>query len=256
MLIEAIFAAALATSGPQSVVVDGLGPPPKGWTVIDQPRNEDEWRCSNYSQDEWAVDGKSVHDAVISPYEHAKEVTLELAGGRLIGTNHGEFGGRVEWEARGSLRRVLVASANPVALTRRGNDVFVATGLAHLTLNSGEVLRLRRSDDDSWQLSKVIDLGEAPNAAFRKDETTWIVLTTNGVTRVDLSALTKQQIYRNGNWWLLYGNSIAPLGNSWLIGARRAVIRLTPSAEGYREEWLAPDSCKRITGPGCDCQAN
>ncbi|QSX79383.1 hypothetical protein [Agrilutibacter solisilvae] len=252
MLIQTLLLAAAVTAAP-SIALRDAGLPPKGWTVVQQPKNEAEWICANYSQLEWAVSGDSTQRASISPYKYGSEIRLALSDGELIGTNHGEFGGRIEWAGRDAVPRVLVPDENPVALTRRGEDVFVATGLAHMSHSSGKIIRLRRNGRGSWQVSTVVDLGEAANAATRIDDVTWLVLTTTGLTRIDLSKLTKEQVYRNNNWRMLYANSIRPFGNSWLVGARRAVIRITPDKGRYTEEWLAPAGCRLLSGPNCEC---
>lgn len=251
-----LLASAVLAAAP-SVVVRNDGQPPKGWVAIGQPENKAEWACANYSQQEWAVSGNSAQSVTISPYKDASEIKLSLPDGELIGINHGEFGGRIEWIGQDGVRRVLVPDGNPVAFTIRGDDVFAATGLSHMGIESGEIIKLHRVHDGTWQVSTVMDLGEAPDAGTRIGDATWILLTTNGVTRVDLHKLTKEQIYHNKNWWMLYANSIRPLGNSWVVGARRAVIQLTPDNGTYAEEWLVPASCKsleRLAGPNCECK--
>lgn len=254
MLVQTLLLAAIVIAAP-SIVIRDAEQPPEGWAVIQQPKDEAEWTCANYSQLEWAVSGDTAQSANISPYEHVSEIRFALPDGELMGTNLGEFGGKSEWTGQDAVRRVLIPDKNPVAFTRRGDDVFIAMGLAHMSRNSGEIIRLRRVGGGPWQVSKVIDLGEAPSAATRVDDVTWMVLTTNGVTKIDLSELTKKQIYRNNNWWMLYANSIRPLGNSWLIGARRAVIQITPGEGSYTEEWLAPASCKSLSGLNCECKS-
>lgn len=253
MLIHTFLVAAAVVAAP-SINIESSGHPPKGWAVISQPKSEAEWSCANYSQQEWAVSGTSAKNAGISPYRHASEVRLSLPDGQLIGTNHGEFGGKIEWIGLDAVRRVVIPDKNPIAFTIRGDDVFVATGLAHLSQDSGEIIRLRRVRGGAWQASTVISVGEAPNAAVRVDSATWMLLTTNGVTKIDLSKLTKESIYRNNHWWMLYANSIRPLGTSWLVGARRAVIRVTPANGSYTEEWLVPANCKTLTKPNCGCK--
>lgn len=251
-----LLTAAVLASAP-SVVVRDAEQPPKGWVVIAPPETEAQWRCANYSQQEWVVSGNSAQSVSISPYEHASEIKLTQPDGELIGINHGEFGGRIEWIGQDAVRRVLVPDKNPVAFTIRGDDVFVATGLAHMGIDSGEIIKLHRVRSGTWQVSTVMDLGEAPNAGTRISDVAWILLTTNGVTKVNLLKLTKEQIYRNKNWGMLYANSIRPLGNSWIVGARRAVIKIKPVNGTYAEEWLVPASCKSLeksTDPNCECK--
>ncbi|SFR85600.1 hypothetical protein SAMN05216570_0036 [Dyella sp. OK004] len=254
MLITPLLLIALAATVSPPVTIQDASQTPKGWVAIDQPNTDTGWRCANYSRQEWAVAGDLQHGIQVTPHKQTQQITLELTDGTLVGTNHGEFGGAIQWIGRNSPSQVIAPSAHPVAMTTRGSDVFVATGLAHMTLNTGNIIKLHHTKDGSWQTSKVMDLGEAPNAGVRIDDNTWVLLTTNGVTKIDLAKLTKEQIYRNSNWWKLYGNSIQQLGNSWIIGARRAVIRLTPNSNSYAEKWLVPDTCRNLSGPSCDCK--
>ena len=246
MLIHSLLLV-VATSATPSVVISKAGELPLSWSVIEQPKSDDDWQCANYSMLEWAVSGDSAQGITISPYEDTPQIKISLPDGDLIGSNFGEFGGSIEWVKHNSSKRVLIAKTNPVAFTQRGNDVYVAVGLAHLSQNDGNIIKLHRANNGSWQFSQILALVEAPSAATRVDDTTWVILTTNGVTKLDLSSLATEQIHHNENWGMLYANSIRTLGNSWLIGARSAVIRITPSETGYTEEWLGPVGSKDST---------
>jgi hypothetical protein len=253
MLIHALLLTTAAAASPLVEIYDPQQPP-KGWVVINQPGNEAAWSCANYAEHDWAVAGKSNKAVGISPYAYSNKIRLAMPDGELIGTNHGEFGGKIEWAGRDATRQVVVPDKNPVAFAVRGDDVFVATGLAHLSSNVGEIIKLNRARGGAWQASTVMDLGHAPTAGFQVDNDVWMVLTTNGITKVNLSKGTKEPIYRNKNWPWLSTNSMQPAGNGWLVGARRAVISVTPSGNGYREEWLVPSSCKTLRKPDCKCK--
>lgn len=253
MLKHVLVAAALIVSAREMVISQDASTMPEGWVVISQPVG-DNWQCANSAREEWAVTAGPNNTVQISPYNPSGEVRLALPEGELIGTNQGEFGGKIEWVTRDAKRHMVLSDVNPVSLTTLGEDVFVASGLAHLGLDSGAILRVRREKNGDWQSSKVIDLGEAPNASIRVDDASWVVLTNNGITRIDLRNLTQERIYRNKNWWQLYGNSIAPLGDSWMIGARRAVIRLTPIDQGFSEDWLVSKHCRLLVAPKCECK--
>ncbi|WP_158879662.1 hypothetical protein [Rhodanobacter sp. L36] len=203
------------------------------------------------------MSGDSAQSANIAPHENGSEIRLALPDGQLVGINGGEFGGRIEWIGQDGVRRVVVPDKNPVAFTTRGNDIFVATGLFHMGIDSGEIIKLRRTGSGTWQVSTVMNLDEAPDAGARIDDATWMLLTTHGLTQVDLIELTKEPIYRNENWKLLWANSVRPLGDSWLVGARRAVIEITPRGGTFEEKWLIPASCRRLKtfeSPDCECR--
>lgn len=252
MLAKALVMATLA-SAPMETTLIQAGQVPSGWTVIGLPEG-DGWQCANRAEQEWTIAASSTTTARVTPLvpEPSLETRLELADGVLVGTNHGEFGGKIEWRPRDLPARLVIDRVNPVAMIQRGDDVLIATGLAHMTLDAGEILRLSRAEGGDWVASKALDLGEAPNAATRLDDRTWVILTTKGVSRVDLDSLKSKVIHRNRNWWWIYGNSIVPVGDAWVIGARRAVIRLSPNGDEFVEEWLVPKSCA-LVGSDCRC---
>ncbi|MCX7041697.1 MAG: hypothetical protein NT117_03205 [Gammaproteobacteria bacterium] len=252
MLARVLVLAALASTVPNATVVRQATRAPGGWAVI-APAQGSGWQCANRSDQEWAV-ADAADGVRVSPYQASGDARLVLPDGELRGVNQGEFGGSLVWVGKDSRRVTVSTQVNPVALIRRGDDVFVASGLAHLGLASGAVLRLRRSNRGAWQVEKVMDLGEAPYAGVRVDDRTWVIVTSGGVTRIDLSTLAQKRIYQNRNWAMIYPNSIRPLDKAWLIGARRAVLRLAPAGQGYSESWLVPASCKQQLGPGCACQ--
>jgi hypothetical protein len=52
----------------------------------------------------------------------------------------------------------------------------------------------------------------------------------------------------------LYPNSVAVTPDGVIyIGMRLFVVRLTPHAEEYLEQWMVPDSCTRFQIQGLDC---
>lgn len=227
---------------------------PNGWMAVAPPTTEAQWQCANYAKDEWRVSLLRGADVGISPDNHSGVVRLALPDGVLIGQNHGEFGGKVEWKGTNAKLSLVLANKNPVAFTQAGSSVLVASGLAHMSMDQGEIIRLDRRSGGSWHGTRALDLGGAPTAAYRSDASTWIILTNTGVKRVDLNKMTVTEIYRNPGWFNIYPSSIAPSGGSWLIGARRAVVRLDPTGSGYKEEWLVPAGCRDLRpAPDYEC---
>lgn len=220
---------------------------PKGWVGVAPPTTDAQWQCANHAEHEWQVSPGRGADVAISGHVEFAAIRMALPDGVLIGQNHGEFGGKIEWQTPKAEPRLVLPNKHPVAFAQMGASVFVASGLAHLGMDEGEIIRLDRHADGGWRGTRVLDLGAAPTAAYRSDATTWIILTHTGLKRVDLSTMKLTELYRNPAWFNIYPNSIAASGNSWLIGARRAVIRLDPNGVGYAEEWLVPRSCRQLT---------
>ncbi|WP_141233359.1 hypothetical protein [Lysobacter antibioticus] len=89
--------------------------------------------------------------------------TLEAFGGRLSGTDAGEWIGKLVFQdADGDLETVL--NENVHGIVENPEGVFVFTGLAHLSANEGYVYRLARTDDGPVA---AIRLGRLPGAPSR-----------------------------------------------------------------------------------------
>jgi len=92
-------------------------------------------------------------------------MSLEFSGGKLEGTNHGEFGGTLTWKSldRNTESKVIFRD-DVVGMANDGDGAMVLFGLAHMGLAYGYVLRVTRTSDDDWKLSEVARLpaeGEA-----------------------------------------------------------------------------------------------
>jgi hypothetical protein len=115
-------------------------------------------------------------------------IVLALRGGRLIGTNAGEFGGAIEWEATGTSARTMILRCNPVAFVTAPSGVFAVEGLAHLSISRGRLLKLVRSGG-TWKVKDVVDLGAAPKSVALVGSETLRIVTTDGVTEVNLKKM-------------------------------------------------------------------
>src|SRR2546428_9232827 len=113
-----------------------------------------------------------------------------------------------------------------------------------------------------WTAVQVVDLGEAPDAVRLVGPTTLLVLTTSGVTQVDLAKQAATILFTNQQWrGYMHGNSIVRTSSgAILIGMVRAVVVLAPSSSGFTEAWWVPSSCTLLrktseTGK-CECVAS
>jgi hypothetical protein len=225
--------------------------PPRGWIEVAPPKTDSEWQCANYSLPERAISGGLGSPLQIREFEDQGQPDrrVELADGTLTGSNHGEWGGKIEWLAKGQRERVLVEAANTQALFARKDEVFALVGLAHLGTDEGALLRLRR-DGKAWRAEKLLDLGSAPQAAYRIDADRVLVATTGGLQLLDLAHSSLERLHRNPGWGSVYPNSVRPFGDGIALGVRGAVVVLRREGQAYSEHWWLPAECRK---PGNDC---
>jgi hypothetical protein len=265
----------------------GARRPPAGWVVRSVPASRsEEWQCANWSKDEWAVsaDQGKVEIARRSPEAGAVRLpfTPELAQGEapntfrgvtavqsvsdgfLAGFNRGEFGGGLYWfSSDGSkhLRLSVMSSSwfpeNVVGIGQEGRAYYVFQGLAHLGTRRGRVLKVQQEGGRGWVATTLVDLGTAPAAFIEEVSGTWLVATSDGLTRVT-SRGTALRLWDEKHVGQLYPSSIVRTSDAVVyIGMRAWVARLTALNPGPPViELLSPESCVGFVANGkgpCRC---
>lgn len=229
--------------------------PAGAWKASAPPGNEAQWRCANHARNEWRVQTDGRGEVLFAAASARRpEFSLRLpGGGRLVGIDKDEFGGSVDWVSDSGKERLQLLQTNPVAFTQYRGDVYIASGPSHLGAEYGHVHRMHRLSPTRWQIDKVLDLDEAPVAALAESEV-WTLVTTQGVLRVDLRSFTATRMHVNPRWGSVYPNSVVHRHGRWYIGARGAVVRLSPSGDAYREEWMVPPGCGMAAADYCHCR--
>lgn len=241
---------------------------PLGWVTISAPTHgTDAERCANYASDEWSVAITTDGTLTIAPAKPRKTSdTLRIGPDLLVGDDAGEFGGAIWREDRLGVRDTLHVSGrdttalhtdNLFGFMRRGDRVFALVGLAHLSLDAGELLALTRAPAGRWEARSVLDLRSAPMAVARVADDTILVLTLDSLLSVGLDPImpTRRVLAGNTVWSGTYGSTLARDRSGVIyIGMRSAVARLTPEGLGYREDWLVRSDCRvRVPGDGNEC---
>ena len=114
--------------------------------------------------------------------------------------------------------------------------VFV--GLAHLDEDRGRAVEILENAT-RFRVGLSVDLKSAPRAVVREHAGTVLIVTHRGLVRLapDFSATP----VLDAHWGLLYPDTAAlDAAGTVYVGMRGVVGKLTPQADGYREEWLFP----------------
>jgi hypothetical protein len=89
------------------------------------------------------------------------DYSLEAFGGRLLGTDRGEWIGKLMFQdSDGNLSTILAENVHGIVKNPKG--VFVFTGLAHLSLNEGYIYSVTREPDGRVLASRLGRLPVAP----------------------------------------------------------------------------------------------
>ena len=95
----------------------------------------------------------------------SRNTSLVFPGGKLQGTNKGEFGGTLTWKALDrNLKPLVIFKEDVVGMAKDGDSAMVLFGLSHMGFEYGYVLRAERTSDNKWILFEAARLpaeGEA-----------------------------------------------------------------------------------------------
>jgi HEAT repeat protein len=117
-------------------------------------------------------------------------MSLQFSGGKLDGTNHGEFGGTLTWKSLDrNAKSEIIFRDDVVGMANDGDGAMVLFGLAHMGLAYGYVLRVIRTSDNHWGISEAARLPAEGEALTIVAPGTFAALSRNRVvvfTRTDI----------------------------------------------------------------------
>jgi hypothetical protein len=182
-----------------------------------------------------------------------RRYVVAVDGGFLVGFNAGEFGGGAWWfSADGTRHRKLTlrrettsiddyVAENVHGFAVVGKDVLAFEGLTHGGLNAGQIVRLSRASDGTWDASLFSNLPACPHAILQESGTRWLLATTQGIWRVHADARI-EPVWQVPGGHLYYPNSLVRDRVGILyMGMRDYVVRLAPHRDAtYSVDVLVP----------------
>lgn len=249
--------------------------PPTGWVIYPMPEsNNSVMQCANHSELEWRVSLSEAGTAQIAPHPSTHgagssklpprvkrqkgmigaESTFKLQNGWLLGFDAGEFGGGL-WFASVDGKTQELSNQNVRGFVGTQQGVLVFVGLAHMFHDSGKVLIVPYNITSQSDLRTLVELDGAPEAVSKLSDDTALVITTQGISQISSSGVSKTLLRRGFGG--LYPNSIVSASDSAIYaGMRLFVVRLVPESGEYTEQWLVPDNCKhfRVRDQQCVCR--
>lgn len=117
-------------------------------------------------------------------------VALRVDGGWLVGGDRGEWGGELVFIGDNGVKQTI-RDGNVQGLGRIGDRIVAAGGIAHMFLNDGALLEVRRGNDGRWQATAWRGLPGAPWDLVRVDDDTSLVRTRSGDVLVDADGMMR-----------------------------------------------------------------
>ena len=229
-------------------------------------------RCASRSRREWKVeqaenavkislDRRENHQAVLPRAIRLSDVKVGIKGSRsvqpiadgwLVGRDAGEFGGGLWWFNSDGKSSKRLAADNIVGFAKTSTAVLAFAGLAHLGFDTGKVLKIVGDTAADRKIETLADLGSAPRAFVAEAPDSILVLTANSLIRVKTSGAT-QKLFSTRYAYLYPNSMIVSASGIIYVGMRHFVVRLTPTSDGYGEEWFVPSDCTQFEERDLDC---
>ncbi len=271
-LLSVVFVAAFPTPAQNSSSYIDQGPP-EGWVQAPSSKvNPALWECAGRGGS-WVVsepqssmtikelDLDSEEQVVVPPQLKltkemvGKKSLLRTASGWLIGFDAGEFGGGLWWFSEDGSESTKLLSNNVHSIYETPDGIFVLAGLAHLSLDSGEIQQFIETTE-KVTLRWVANLGGSPEASTLAPDGQIVIASMRSVVRVDHGGKV-HTLYKSGED-LTYPTSVVVDGNGDIFVAMRFfILRLIPDEDAYRSQWLMPKRCRtfKMVKYICNCTA-
>lgn len=203
----------------------------KDFVEIKLPKvNSKEWFELNYSRNEIKV---STDNGIIKMTKAGKDqdAILDINDGQLIGTDHGEWGGKIEFLLKGTNDKRLIKEGNVKFIFRFNNEIYFIEGLAHLSTSKGTMYRLDKSNA-TYSPVKVIEFEDAPEAMSVFGDNIYIACHESFFIVKDLN---KEAIFKDTFWISLYPNSLVVIDeNNVYLGLRGGYAKLDIAKKNIR----------------------
>lgn len=241
----------------------------KGWVRAPSSHdNADLRRCAGYGGSWVASENQGTVE--VTEFSLAKQTKVALppqvklskdmigrrslfrtSDGWLIGFDAGEFGGGLWWFSRDGRDAKKLLSQNVHAIYGTPDGIFVLAGLAHLSLDNGEIDQFVETED-KISLKFTANLGGSPEASTVRPDGQIVVATMHSVLLVDHVGKV-HELYKSGEN-LVYPTSVVVDGQGNIFVAMRFfVLQLLPHTGPYDSHWLMPNKCRSVKLEKYEC---
>ena len=159
-----------------------------------------EWYRLNYSKDDYYVDDTGI--VIIRNESGGSQYIYETDNGKLIGTNHGEWGGKLIF--KNDTVEYTIIHENICGIVQYNNGIYVLTGLSHLRISEGKIIKIEIING-KWESTFFKEFDSSPEI-YTIFENRLYIVTFDGLIIFDGDTI--HQILREQFWSSLYPQSI------------------------------------------------
>jgi hypothetical protein len=169
-----------------------------------------------------------------SKRDRGRQHVLEVPDGFLVGSDEGEWGGRLDFVARDGKRVATLAEANTHGIVCVADNILSLHGINHLSLREGSV-RFWIWTDNQFSSAGEHELDGGPECFTVSGDLLW-VLTACGLWKIagrNVERVHAVEVVPFGATSLVVDSA----GDIW-AGMRHFVLHFKRRGDGFEEEWL------------------
>jgi len=197
---------------------------PRNYKQTEIPKeNSTEHRKLNYSKDiSIRLKGNKIETF---PTLRKIDSKLKFTNGFLIGSDNGEWGGKLIYKT--DEKEILIKEGNIVSLFKFEGKIYFLEGLAHGSINYGEIYEIEYSQGD-FKCKKIMELPDEPEVFQIFNKKIYIATFEHFV----IVNNWKVEKVIKGFWESLYPNSlIIENDNRIFMGIRGGIVEVIPNDE-------------------------
>ena len=190
------------------------------------------WFMLNHASDNYFKTEIVNGNLQITITDFVDSVELKIPGGRLLGIDNGEFGGKLRFiPDKSNLKEKTIMFCNPRFIFSFAQTIYFIEGLAHGFSSDGGMYKLD-TIDQQFTPRKVIEFGDAPEAMSLYDNKI-LIAAHNSFFVVD-EKLDTTKMFDNAIWRSLYPSSIAVKDMEHVyLGVRGGIFELNLSSRTF-----------------------
>jgi hypothetical protein len=162
-------------------------------------------------------------------------VSVKVFNGWIVGLDAGEFGGNLKWYSENNKENYKI-SGMVHQLEKNDNSVFALTGLYHMGLSEGYLLKIDFNKQKNKWISDVFYKCEKYPFAFTRIRDNIYILTASDLIKID-SNKNVQVLIKNGFWDFAYPNSMTFYKGSIYVGMRGGIMKVTDDNGKIIKDW-------------------
>jgi hypothetical protein len=191
-----------------------------------------EWRALNHSKNSVRIElikgklqfSKPPRKQTLETYNN-----LPIEGGKLLATDRGEWGGKIEFISDKSSKPLLIKEGNVISVFNHQGSVYFVEGLAHITVNRGALYSLTRKSNDQFVFTKLFDFDDAPEMVTVSNA---IIFIASHAGLYVIKDLKSKKVFNDTFWSSLYPNSMVVLDpENIFIGLRGGYAKVNVPQE-------------------------